>query len=76
MKATRIIEAKQWKNKKTGKTASIFGALPYYGNGDDWKIETVGYTVAWDTGQIGLFSRTPFKTLTEAKEAYPNVPVA
>lgn len=74
MKPIAIIESKRWENKKTGQTASLYGSLPYYDDGKDWKVVTVGYTVQNDNGTVGN-GRIPFKTLAEAKIKYPNLPV-
>lgn len=64
-----IIESKQWKNIKTGATASIYGSCPYYSDKDkqDWKIEVKGYTVRNErTGIVGI-GRMPFATREEAQ---------
>ena len=69
MKITEIIESKQWRNKVTGETASIYGSLPYFMDAekDNWEIETVGYTWKLDNGTIGI-GRKPAKTYKEALE--------
>lgn len=65
----KVIESKKWKNKKTGKSASIYGAVPYY---DDitkrnWEIITVGFTVKnTKTGIVGI-GKKPCKTYCEAE---------
>ncbi len=64
-----IIESKQWRNSKTGATASIFGSVPYCSDADkpDWKLETKGFTVRNErTGVVGI-GRAPFTTREEAQ---------
>jgi len=67
MYIVKVIESRRWKNSKTGQTASIYGAVPYYSEKDkaDWEIETIGYTWANSDGTIGL-GRVPVKTEQEA----------
>lgn len=69
MRVEKIIESKHWKNKMTGETASIYGAVPYWNDAkkNQWSIETRGYTWKLDNGTIGL-GRKPVKTYAEAKE--------
>ena len=67
MEKYSIIEAKRWQHKD-GRTASIYGAVPYYSNNDGWEVVTVGYTLQNNsTGTVGI-GRKPFKTLEEAQE--------
>jgi len=64
-----IIESRRWKNKKTGATASIYGAVPYGNESDkkNWEIETVGFTARNErTGQVGI-GRAPWKSRGEAE---------
>ena len=63
-----IIESRRWKNARTGATASIYGAVPWtrQGDRDDWEVETVGYTIQWEDGTIGI-GRAPFPTREEAE---------
>lgn len=66
MKILEVIESRRWKNTKTGRTASLYGAVPWSGENDGtWIVETVGYTWKLDNGTIGL-GRTPAKTRDEA----------
>lgn len=67
MKILEVIESKRWVNKLTGRTASIYGAVPYTGESDkpNWSIEKVGYTWRLDNGTIGL-GRQAAKTREEA----------
>lgn len=67
MKIKEIILAKRWKNFKTGRTASIYGAVPYTSDKADWHIETTGYTWLCSDGTVGL-GRIPAKTLQEAQQ--------
>jgi hypothetical protein len=66
-----VIESKHWKHKDTGATASLYGAVPWSGSpGDkkeDWKLESVGWTIQWEDGTIGI-GRQPFKTKEEAED--------
>ena len=65
-----VVEARQWRNLRTGQTASIHGALPYFNaeQKQDWEMVTVGWTiydVRLNTYGIG---RAPWKTRAEAEE--------
>ena len=62
-----VIESKQWRNTKTGQTASIYGALPYCSETEkeNWIIEKRGYTWKRSDGTVGL-GRKPAKTYEEA----------
>lgn len=66
-----IIPSKRWENKTTGATASIYGAAPWTGaRGDrqeDWEMKTVGWTVRWSDGTIGI-GRQPFQSRREAQD--------
>lgn len=69
-----IIESKHWVNVETGRTASIYGAVPYTNDQDklNWRIESRGYTWRLNNGTIGL-GRSPAKTLSEALEVMVKV---
>lgn len=69
MKIVGIREAKHWKNARTGRTASIYGAVPYTSAAEsaDWQIVTSGYTWELDNGTVG-FGRKPASTREEAEE--------
>jgi hypothetical protein len=69
MKIVQVIEAKRWLNTKNGRTASIYGSVPYNDESErsDWTIQIVGYTWRLDNGTIGL-GRIPAKTKEEAIE--------
>lgn len=69
MKILEIIESKYWKNKITGQTASIYGAVPYTNEQekDQWEKIVRGYTWRLDNGTVGL-GRVPAKTYAEALE--------
>ena len=63
-----IIESKHWKHT-SGRTASIYGAVPYYNDHDakEWEIVSCGFTVRnLKTGTVGI-GRPPFKTIEEAQ---------
>lgn len=64
----KIIESKHWLNKKTGQTASIYGAVPYNNDDkNDWEIVVRGFTWLKKDGTIGL-GRVPAETYEEAIE--------
>ena len=69
-----VIESKQWRNTKTGQTASIYGAVPYCSEQDkqNWIIEKCGYTWKRANGTIGL-GRKPAKTYKEAVEVMEKI---
>ena len=43
----KVIPRKMWKNSKTGRTASLRGAVPFTDSKSqrDWSVEQFGYTV-------------------------------
>lgn len=63
-----VIESKVWM-RDDGKTASIYGACPYYTDAEAarWKVVTRGWTI-FDTqsNTVGL-GRQPFATKEEAQ---------
>jgi hypothetical protein len=65
-----VIEARHWKHKDSGATASLYGSIPWSGRpGDrkeDWQLVGVGWTIQWEDGTIGI-GRQPFKTKEEAE---------
>lgn len=69
-----VIPSKRWKNSKTGKTASIYGAVPYYSQEEkeSWFIEKTGYTWLKNDGTVGL-GRQPTETFEEAKRIMDRV---
>lgn len=69
MRILEVIESKHWRNKVTGQTASIYGAMPYASSADkaNWELATGGFTWRNDNGTIGL-GRVPAKTREEALE--------
>jgi hypothetical protein len=74
MKVLRVIEAKRWRNVVNGRTASLYGACPWFAQSerDQWVIETTGYTWEMSNGTIGL-GRMPAKTYSEALEVMERV---
>lgn len=67
MKPTHVVESKIWTNKKTGKTASLYGAVPYTPETvNDWEIFLRGFTLAFDNGTVG-YGQPPMKTRKEAE---------
>ena len=72
-----VIPSKVWKHTD-GRTASIYGALPWYGNNDGWEIITRGYTIKdQQTNEIGRVCRGPM-SLVEAQDRCEllNIPIA
>jgi predicted GH43/DUF377 family glycosyl hydrolase len=67
VKIIEVIESKYWLNRINGRTASIYGAVPYMNETEkhNWSIESRGYTWRLDNGTIGL-GRQPVKTREEA----------
>ena len=75
-----VIESKHWIHTDTGAKASLYGALPWSGapgdRKEDWKVDTVGWTIRWDNGTVGV-GRKPFHSKQEAEEwllQHPHAP--
>lgn len=71
-----VIESRRWRNIKDGRTASIYGSVPYQSDAEkaEWTIEVTGWTVKHPDGTTGL-GRPPFETQAEALAwvaAHPN----
>lgn len=71
-----VVPHQVWCHKVTGKTASLFGAVPYTGDHDkdDWELVTVGWTVKHPDGTRGV-GRFAMATQEEAQawvDAHPN----
>ena len=66
-----------WSNKANGKTASMFGAVPYTeADKDDWELVTIGWTVKHPDGTRGV-GKFAMATKEEAEawiEKNPNFP--
>lgn len=66
-----VIPSRRWKNKRTGATASPYGAVPWTGapgdRKEDWELENVGWTIQWADGTTGI-GRVPFPTREEAED--------
>jgi hypothetical protein len=75
MRVLEVIPSRRWRHV-SGRTASIYGALPWTGAGGntqaDWKMETSGWTWVNDNGTIGL-GRPPAATREEAEEVMRKV---
>ena len=67
MRVLEVIEAKHWRHT-SGRTASIYGAVPYYTDAQrgEWAIETKGFTWRMSNGTVGLL-RPAAKTRAEAE---------
>ncbi len=68
MRIIEVIEARRWKHTTSGRTASIYGAMPYTSQDDkpNWTIETIGYTWRTSDHTIGM-GKVPAKTREEAQ---------
>lgn len=61
-----LMESKQWQHDD-GRTASLYGAVPYHSDPTGWRVVTVGWTVIHKkTGIVGI-GRAPWKTKQEAE---------
>lgn len=69
MRIVAVIPSRQWRNARTGATASLYGACPWTCDAEkaDWSLVTVGWTWELSNGTIGL-GRVPAKTREEAEE--------
>ncbi|BDT74125.1 hypothetical protein os4_36780 (plasmid) [Comamonadaceae bacterium OS-4] len=68
-KTFEVIESKRWVSKD-GRTASIYGALPYTSEAESsqWEIRVVGFTVRnINTGTVGI-GRQPWETYEQADD--------
>ena len=65
-----VIESKVWK-RDDGRTASIYGALPYFGDAEKsrWQIVTRGWTIRDNNENTVGMACIPYKTVAEANEA-------
>ena len=64
MKILKIIPYRQWFNTETGATASVYGALPYWGGEENkgaWVVRENGFTFENDNGTVGV-GRPPMKS--------------
>jgi hypothetical protein len=72
MKRYEAIERVNWKNTRTGATASIYGALPYTSAGDakNWVKVTNGWTIRDNVeGRVGGYNACPAGSSKEHAEA-------
>lgn len=55
MYAVEIIPRKFWKNKVTGASASLYGAVPYLSEAEKeaWEVVENGYTTRNSNGTVG-----------------------
>ncbi len=71
----RVIPSRLWVSKD-GRTASVYGSLPWTGRpGDrkeDWEMKEVGWTWENADGTVGL-GRVPARTREEAEEVMARV---
>lgn len=72
-----VIPHRNWRNTRTGRTASMYGAAPY-GEHDkhEWELVTTGWTIKHPDGTVGL-GRSAFSTEEEAQawvDRNPNFP--
>lgn len=65
-----VIESVHWRNVLNGRTASIYGAVPWRSDNEakEWTRQTRGWTVRNpNTGEVGI-GRPPCATYAEACE--------
>ncbi len=69
MKRYEVIESRVWR-RDDGRTASIYGALPYHGEAEKahWTIVSRGWTIRDNNDNTVGLGRVPFKTIEEAQE--------
>ncbi len=67
----KVIPAKRWENRRTGATASVYGAVPWTGGAgnrqEDWEMVEKGWTISWPDGTVGI-GRTPFESKDAAEK--------
>ena len=62
-----VIESRHWFHEATGRTASVYGAMPPGGVAAGWKIVQRGWTVFNPlTSEVGV-GRAPWATREEAE---------
>jgi len=63
-----VTESKAWVHT-TGRTASIYGSVPYYNDAQkaEWAVVTRGYTVRDNVANTVGLGRAPFPTQAEAQ---------
>jgi hypothetical protein len=75
MRVVAVVPSRRWLHT-SGRTASLFGAVPWTGAaGDqeqDWSLEQVGFTWEMSNGTIGM-GRIPAKTRQEAERVMAQV---
>lgn len=63
-----VIPHRVWRNTRTERTASMYGAVPYGENDKhEWELVTVGWTVKHPDGTTGV-GRFAFQTKDEAQD--------
>jgi hypothetical protein len=62
-----VVEFRRWVHTD-GRTASITGSLPYWGENNGWSIQNCGYTVFNSKTNTYGCGRVPFKTKEEAED--------
>lgn len=72
----KVIPSRRWQHV-SGRTASVYGAVPYVSDADkaDWEIVTVGYSIQNDDGTVGQ-GRPPYATEAEAQAVLDRNPQA
>lgn len=74
----KAVPHRRWHHKPSGRTAGVFGAVPYTSEADkaDWELVDVGWTVEHPDGTRGV-GRFAMDTKEEAEawiEKNPNFP--
>lgn len=63
-----VIPSRVWVNAKTGKRASLFGAVPWVSGPQpaEWQVKDQGFTLEMSNGTVG-YGRVPLATKAEAQ---------
>lgn len=74
--AGKVIPARRWVHIPSGKSASVYGAVPWRSEVEkaDWRIEVFGFTVQHADGTVGM-GREPFTSEKLAQDwvnSHPN----
>lgn len=64
-----VVESRCWRNTRTGRTASIYGALPFLPHEEhEWRVESRGFTLRDNVdGTVGC-GRPAFQRREDAQE--------
>lgn len=64
-----VIPARLWRNRVTGATASVYGALPWTSEADksNWEMASVGWTIRDNRDNTVGLGHKPWGTATAAQ---------